>query len=106
MSSLSSLSEGDFDLTSSECVDGWVRQTLTLCRIKTAFAYIPHIKPDPPSALRQLAYREPSSLLGPQSDPEGWITLTRVHSQGLLLPNHPVSVQCTVSTGLLDYVQS
>jgi hypothetical protein len=66
-------------------------------RIKTVFAYIPHTKPEPPSVRRQLAYQGPSPLPGPESDPEGWKTLAPVHSHGLLLPNHPVNVKCTVS---------
>jgi hypothetical protein len=84
----------------------WLPLSLLSYRIKAAFAYIPHAKPEPASVLRQLAYREHSPLPGPPSDPEGWTTLAPVHSRGLLLPNHPVDVQCTVGTGCLDCVLS
>ncbi|KAJ6623971.1 hypothetical protein B0H10DRAFT_760755 [Mycena sp. CBHHK59/15] len=36
-------------------------------QIKTRFGYIPSTRPDPPSLLRQLAYREISLLPGPES---------------------------------------
>lgn len=66
-------------------------------RIDTAFAYVPRIKPEPSSLPRQLAYTERSPLPGPESDREGWKTLMPVIVGGVLLPNHPVNIQCTVS---------
>ncbi|KAJ7455297.1 hypothetical protein B0H11DRAFT_2161071 [Mycena galericulata] len=51
-------------------------------QIKTRFAYIPNIRPDPPSVLRQLAYRENSLLPGPEVDPAGWKTSTTAVVRG------------------------
>jgi hypothetical protein len=70
--------------------------------LQTMFAYVPRTKPEQPTLLRQIAYRELSPLPGPESDPEGWKTLRPVVSRGLLLPNHPVNIQCTVSIESLD----
>jgi len=43
--------------------------------LQTLFNYVPCIKPDPPSPLRQLSYENRSPLLGPEADPEGWKTI-------------------------------
>ena len=66
--------------------------------VKTAFGYVPSIRPDPPSLLRQLAYQEVSPLPGPESDPDGWKTLSPFVFRGVLSRNRAVGIQCTVST--------
>ena len=67
-------------------------------RLKTAFGYVPSIRPDPPSLLRQLAYQEVSPLVGPESDPDGWKTLNPFIFRGVLPRDRAVGIQCTVST--------
>lgn len=47
--------------------------------LSTSISYHPRSRPSPASALRQLAYREDTPLLGPDVDPEG--NLLRLLSQ-------------------------
>ncbi|KAF5339261.1 hypothetical protein D9758_013309 [Tetrapyrgos nigripes] len=51
-------------------------------RLSTEFSYIPITVPPSPSPLRVLAYQENTPLLGPEADPEGWITLDPVTIRG------------------------
>ncbi|KAI0326428.1 hypothetical protein GY45DRAFT_1285553 [Cubamyces sp. BRFM 1775] len=69
-----------------------VNQTLA-----TSFVYLPIIKADPPSHLRQLAYREGSALIGPEGDPDGWKVLPSVTVAGTIFGARQVELQCTVA---------
>lgn len=61
------------------------------------FVYIPVKRPPPASPLRQVAYRNWTSLVGVEGDPEGWHTVEPVIIKGNLFGDHQVEVQCTVS---------
>ncbi|KAJ6507966.1 hypothetical protein C8R47DRAFT_1100150 [Mycena vitilis] len=67
-------------------------QTLT-----TNFSYLPLTTPEPPSKLRQLAYKEGGELLGPEGDPAGWKVLPPVKSKGKLFEAKEVEVECTLA---------
>ncbi|KAF5391659.1 hypothetical protein D9757_002486 [Collybiopsis confluens] len=69
----------------------------TFIERNTTFVYIPTTRPDPPSLLRQLAYQERSSLLGPNADPDGWYTLPPTKVSGKLFNNRVVEVTCRLS---------
>ncbi|RPD59528.1 hypothetical protein L227DRAFT_575968 [Lentinus tigrinus ALCF2SS1-6] len=69
-----------------------VNQTLT-----TNFAYVPLTRAQPPSALRQLAYREGSPLVGPEGDPEGWKVLPSVKVAGTVFDARKVELECTLA---------
>jgi hypothetical protein len=65
-------------------------------RLTTNFAYVPLTQPEPPSALRQLAYKEGSDLIGPEGDPAGWKVLQPVKFKGKLFATVDVEMECTV----------
>ncbi|THU78163.1 hypothetical protein K435DRAFT_876945 [Dendrothele bispora CBS 962.96] len=65
--------------------------------LQQTFVYIPAIRPDPPSLLRQLAYQENSPLAGPSIDPEGWFTLPSVKLHGTVFSSRTVEISCTLS---------
>ncbi|KAJ7285158.1 hypothetical protein C8J57DRAFT_1498005 [Mycena rebaudengoi] len=65
--------------------------------LQTNFAYLPLIQPEPPSALRQLAYREGSDLVGPSGDPAGWKVLQPVTLRGKLFDAKEVSLECSLA---------
>ncbi|KAJ7094264.1 hypothetical protein C8R44DRAFT_814125 [Mycena epipterygia] len=69
-----------------------VKQTLT-----TNFAYLPLIQPEPPSLMRQLAYKEGSELIGPEGDPTGWKILQPLKFKGKLFDAKEVDVECTLA---------
>ncbi|KAI0833624.1 hypothetical protein BC628DRAFT_1308762 [Trametes gibbosa] len=69
-----------------------VNQTLA-----TTFVYVPMTRAEPPSPLRQLAYREGSALVGPEGDPDGWKVLPSVTVAGTIFGARPVELQCTVA---------
>ncbi|KAF8206241.1 hypothetical protein K438DRAFT_1816872 [Mycena galopus ATCC 62051] len=69
-----------------------MNQTLT-----TSFAYIQLTQPAPPSALRQLAYKEGGDLIGPDGDPQGWKVLQPVKFKGKLFDTKEVEVKCTLA---------
>ncbi|KAK7016285.1 hypothetical protein R3P38DRAFT_2993497 [Favolaschia claudopus] len=69
-----------------------VNQTLT-----TSFAYVPLTQPGPPSPLRQLAYKEGGSLIGPEGDPTGWKVLPPVKFKGKLFDAKEVELECTLA---------
>ncbi|KAI0359735.1 hypothetical protein OH77DRAFT_1471440 [Trametes cingulata] len=69
-----------------------VNQTLA-----TSFVYMPIIRADPPSPLRQLAYREGSPLIGPEGDPDGWKVLPSVTVAGTIFGARQVELQCTIA---------
>ncbi|KAJ7678977.1 hypothetical protein DFH06DRAFT_974169 [Mycena polygramma] len=66
-------------------------------QIKTRFGYIPSTRPDPPSALRQLAYRENSILPGPEVDPAGWRTSSTAVVRGTIFKTRQAAVHCMLS---------
>lgn len=66
-------------------------------RLQTMFAYVPSTRPDPPSLLRQLAYRENSPLLGPEADPEGWESFPPIKVPGTVFNTRYVQASCIVS---------
>ncbi|KAJ7126828.1 hypothetical protein C8R44DRAFT_106214 [Mycena epipterygia] len=66
-------------------------------QIKTRFGYIPNTRPDPPSLLRQLAYREHSMLPGPEVDPAGWQTSSTAVVRGTLFKTRQAAVHCMLS---------
>jgi hypothetical protein len=70
------------------------------CSLSTNFGYHPISYPDPPSALRQLAYEEGTALVGPEGDPEGWKVLAPVKFTGILFDVREVEATCTVSPWL------
>ncbi|KAG6834559.1 hypothetical protein H0H93_008930 [Arthromyces matolae] len=60
--------------------------------------YTPKIIADPPSALRQLSYRDAQPLVGPLGDPGGWKTLPSVVAKPKLLETGKAAkVECTLS---------
>lgn len=63
----------------------------------TNFVYLPKSVAEPPSALRTIAYREGTPLIGPMNDPEGWKVLDVIEVKGSLYASKAVSVRCTVS---------
>ncbi|KAJ7126829.1 hypothetical protein C8R44DRAFT_105996 [Mycena epipterygia] len=69
-----------------------VNQTLA-----TPFAYLPLTQPEPPSSLRQLAYKEGSELMGPDGDPAGWKVLQPVNIKGKLFEAKEVEVECILA---------
>ncbi|KAL1949605.1 hypothetical protein VTO73DRAFT_8486 [Trametes versicolor] len=69
-----------------------VNQTLA-----TTFVYMPITRAEPPSPLRQLAYREGSALIGPEGDPDGWKVLPSVTIAGTIFGARQVELQCTVA---------
>ncbi|KAJ7476020.1 hypothetical protein FB451DRAFT_265030 [Mycena latifolia] len=66
-------------------------------QIKTRFGYIPTTRPDPPSVLRQLAYREHSLLPGPEVDPVGWTTSSTAVVRGTVFKSRQAAVHCMLS---------
>lgn len=70
---------------------------LCYCRLTTNFAYVPLTRAQPPSVLRQLAYREGTPLVGPQGDPDGWKVLPPVKVAGTVFDAREVELECIVS---------
>lgn len=66
-------------------------------RIEIPVIYATKIMPDKPSILRQLAYRDGVSLLGPDADPEGWFTLPPATIHGRISNSRSHEVMCSVS---------
>lgn len=63
----------------------------------TTFGYLVSTVAEPPSALRQTAYREVSAVLGPEVDPEGWKILEPVKTTGSLFgQSGSVEIEVTV----------
>lgn len=67
-------------------------------RLTTSIFYTPLSRAEPPSALRQVAYAEGTTLVGPEGDPEGWTVLSPVQIKGILFDTRPVEMECTVSS--------
>ncbi|KAJ6513064.1 hypothetical protein C8R45DRAFT_1088146 [Mycena sanguinolenta] len=66
-------------------------------QIKTRFGYIPSTRPEPPSPLRQLAYRDHTILPGPDVDPLGWKTSSTAVVRGTLFKTRQAAVHCILS---------
>ncbi|KAJ7707530.1 hypothetical protein B0H17DRAFT_918282 [Mycena rosella] len=66
-------------------------------QIKTRFGYIPTTRPDPPSMLRQMAYRQNTILPGPDVDPAGWTTSSTAVVRGTIFKSHQAAVHCMLS---------
>lgn len=58
--------------------------------------YVPLARPSPPTILRQLAYQQNASIIGPDGDPEGWKTYEPVKIEGVLFKKISVEALCTV----------
>ncbi|KIJ67028.1 hypothetical protein HYDPIDRAFT_109020 [Hydnomerulius pinastri MD-312] len=69
-----------------------VNQTLT-----TNFAYIPLLRPEPPSPMIQKAFKENLPLVGPEGDPNGWHALPTVTIQGTIFESRSIEVACTLA---------
>ncbi|KAF8893773.1 hypothetical protein BD779DRAFT_1669314 [Infundibulicybe gibba] len=65
-------------------------------RIHTSIIYVPHITPEPASALRQAAYLERQLPPCPQVDPIGWHMLPSATLRGLV-GQRPTEIECTLS---------
>ncbi|KAJ7162909.1 hypothetical protein C8R46DRAFT_330951 [Mycena filopes] len=65
--------------------------------LQTMFVYVPALRPEPPSLLRQLAYQENTPLPGPETDREGWQTLPMVTLRGTVFNDRSIEVQCVFS---------
>ncbi|KAF7374745.1 hypothetical protein MSAN_00360000 [Mycena sanguinolenta] len=66
-------------------------------QIKTRFGYIPSTRPDSPSLLRQLAYRENTIIPGPDVDPLGWKASSTAVVRGTLFKTRQAAVHCILS---------
>lgn len=66
------------------------------CSLATSLVYLPVVQAGPPSPLRQAAYAEGSTLIGPEGDPEGWKVLSPAKVTGTLFDSRQVELQCTV----------
>ncbi|KAJ7476130.1 hypothetical protein FB451DRAFT_1245905 [Mycena latifolia] len=66
-------------------------------KLQTMFVYVPALRPDPPSRLRQLAYRQNGPIPGPDVDPEGWHTLPRASITGTVFNTRRVKIKCHLS---------
>ena len=60
------------------------------------FSYVPLIRPDAPSLLRQLAYQANSPLLGPGADPDGRHQVPSSTVKGTVFKDREVQVSCVV----------
>ncbi|KAJ7126274.1 hypothetical protein C8R44DRAFT_781516 [Mycena epipterygia] len=65
--------------------------------LQTMFVYVPALRPEPPSILRQLAYQENIPIPGPEIDGDGWHTCPSVTMRGTVFNNRQVEVQCVFS---------
>ncbi len=66
------------------------------------FGYVPLVRADAPSLLRQLAYQENSPLLGPDADPDGWQRIPSFTVKGTVFKDREVQVNCVVRKPLLQ----
>ncbi|KAJ7634984.1 hypothetical protein FB45DRAFT_790452 [Roridomyces roridus] len=64
---------------------------------ETMFVYVPAVRPDPPSPLRQLAYQENTPIPGPEIDLDGWYTHPTVRMKGTVFNNRKVEIHCAFS---------
>ncbi|KAJ6507885.1 hypothetical protein C8R47DRAFT_60614 [Mycena vitilis] len=66
-------------------------------KLQTMFVYVPAIRPDPPSRIRQLAYRQNGPIPGPEADREGWYTLRTASVTGTVFNARRVTINCVLS---------
>ncbi|KAJ7455216.1 hypothetical protein B0H11DRAFT_2161031 [Mycena galericulata] len=66
-------------------------------KLQTMFVYVPALRPDPASRLRQLAYRQNGPIPGPDADPEGWHTLPAVQTKGTVFNTRRVILRSILS---------
>ncbi|KAJ7170926.1 hypothetical protein C8R43DRAFT_71609 [Mycena crocata] len=66
-------------------------------KLQTMFVYVPAIRPEPPSRIRQLAYRQNGPIPGPDADPEGWFTIRTATINGTVFNARNVKIQCILS---------
>nr|GAT51378.1 predicted protein [Mycena chlorophos] len=66
-------------------------------RIQTNFNFVPATRPPPPSALRQLAYRQGTPLSGPEMDPTGWELLQPFTIRGTAFNTRRVEATCQLT---------
>jgi hypothetical protein len=59
-------------------------------------SFLNSTRPDPPSFLRQEAYRDHISLLGPTEDPDGWQAVEPVNICGRVFGDRAIAVRCSV----------
>ncbi|KAF5326926.1 hypothetical protein D9619_004162 [Psilocybe cf. subviscida] len=85
----------DYKLTAT-VKRGFLKVNQTLM---TNIIYQPTTIPDPPSAVRRMAYWEGSPLVGPEGDPEGWKVLPPVKIQGAL-SDKAVDIDCTLAVAI------
>uniref|UniRef100_A0A8H7XXL4 Arrestin-like N-terminal domain-containing protein n=1 Tax=Psilocybe cubensis TaxID=181762 RepID=A0A8H7XXL4_PSICU len=62
-------------------------------KLKGRIWFIPQITPDPPSDMRQMAYREGALLPGPEADPEGWLPLPPLSIRGTVQQNKIIELE-------------
>ncbi|KAJ7065061.1 hypothetical protein C8F01DRAFT_1250059 [Mycena amicta] len=65
--------------------------------VQTMFVYVPVLRSDPPSPLRQLAYQDNFPIPGPELDPGGWHNCAPVAIKGTVFNARPVQLQCVLS---------
>ncbi|KAH9944844.1 hypothetical protein B0H21DRAFT_823116 [Amylocystis lapponica] len=65
--------------------------------LSAALTYLPVVRAEPPSHLRQVAYSEGSAILGPEADPEGWKVLPPVKLFGKIFDTRSVELECTLA---------
>jgi len=63
----------------------------------TSLLYIPRWRAPPPSGLRQLAYIDGTSLIGPSGDPDGWKVLQPVKLSGTIPGPKTVELEYTLA---------
>ncbi|KAI0077074.1 hypothetical protein K474DRAFT_1753683 [Panus rudis PR-1116 ss-1] len=63
----------------------------------TSFAYTPKWRAEPPSPLRQVAYQEGSSIIGPEGDPDGWKVLPAVSVKGTIFNSREIEATCSLA---------
>ncbi|KAJ8494403.1 hypothetical protein ONZ45_g13241 [Pleurotus djamor] len=66
-------------------------------KLTATFGFMPVVQPGSPSLLRQLAYQERSPLIGPEGDPDGWLTLEPVCMRGTVFGKRAAEVYCMLS---------
>ncbi|PCH42080.1 hypothetical protein WOLCODRAFT_54320, partial [Wolfiporia cocos MD-104 SS10] len=73
---------------------GFLRANQTLIR---SFVYLPTWRAEPPSLLRQVAYREGTPLIGPDHDSEGWEMPAPVVIIGSLFSTRQIELRCSLA---------
>ncbi|KAL4249716.1 hypothetical protein ABKN59_006122 [Abortiporus biennis] len=69
----------------------------TKCEVGTTVVYTPIIIPEPFSCLRQLAYQQGSRLVGPEGDPEGWLSLEPIMLRGTAFNSRNTEAELVLS---------